>query len=253
MTVSLDQALSGLPDTVQRVLRDVVAAAQQALGPNLRCLALFGSGAEKRLRATSDVNLLFVLAAFEQAQVDGLRAELRTAEAAARVDAMFLLERELPLAAEAFAGKFADIRRRHVILHGDDLVRGLEIPRRAAIFRNRQLLLNLILRLRHAYVLQSLREEQAALVVAEAAAPLRAAAASLAELKGGTVESPRAALESFVATLPERDWPEVLGRLTEARVETILPPGVAGPTILRLVALAEHLRAAFDALSSAEA
>jgi predicted nucleotidyltransferase len=70
----IDRTLEGLPDVVQRVLRGVATTAQTALGDSLRALLLFGSGAEKRLRTTSDVNLLFVLARFDRAQVDALRA-----------------------------------------------------------------------------------------------------------------------------------------------------------------------------------
>jgi len=248
MKAALQDRLADLPAPVQQALTLVVDAAVEHLGDDLRCIALFGSGAEKRLRTTSDVNLLFVLRRFDRARADLLRSDLRAAEAAVRLEAMFVLERELAPAAEAFAGKFADIRSRHLILHGEDLLADLTIPRAAAIFRNRQILLNLILRLRHDYLLRGLREEQLARVVAEAAAPLRAAAASLAELRGGVVESPRAALEDFVRTLTEAEWPAVLRRITEARENAILPAGVAGDTLCRLIDLAEALRAAFDAL-----
>jgi hypothetical protein len=51
-----DPALANLPPRVQEVLRDFVEAARGAFGPDLRAVVLYGSAAEGRLRATSDVN-----------------------------------------------------------------------------------------------------------------------------------------------------------------------------------------------------
>lgn len=248
MTVDLGGRLAGLAPPVQQAIGRVVEAAVESLGDSLACIALYGSGAEKRLRASSDVNLLFVLKRFDPAQTDTLRAELQAAEAAIRLDAMFVLEHELPAAAEAFASKFADMRRRHIVLFGEDRLADLQVPRAAAIFRNRQILLNLILRLRHDALLRADHEEQLARSIADAASPLRAAAAALTELNGGSAESPRAALEAFAAALPEPDWPEVMGRIVEAREKLVLPPGVAGAMLRRLMALAEALRRAFNEL-----
>jgi hypothetical protein len=72
---------------------------------------------------------------------------------------MFLLATEVPAAMEAFAAKFADVLRRRRVLFGDDPFAGRTIPRAAEIARLRQVLLNLILRLRAAYVSDGDREE----------------------------------------------------------------------------------------------
>src|SRR5205807_1909594 len=98
----------------------------------LRSVVLFGSAAEGRLRATSDVNLLFVLRTFDLDGVDKLREPLRLAEIGARIAPMFLLESELQAAATAFAVKFTDIAHRRRVLHGDDPFVSLAVPRAAA-------------------------------------------------------------------------------------------------------------------------
>src|SRR3954447_11775063 len=103
----------GLPETVERAITSFVDAAKPAFGANLVSIVLFGSGAEQNLRATSDVNILLVLKRFDQAAADRLREPLRYAHAAVELNAMFLLEAELPAAMEAFAVKFADIQARH--------------------------------------------------------------------------------------------------------------------------------------------
>lgn len=241
-------AAPSLPANVSRVLAGVVEAARAALGGNLKSLLLFGSAAEGRMRATSDVNLMVVLETFDAEKIDGLRDLLRTAHAAVKLEPMFILAGEVAGAASAFAVKFADVLRRRKVLFGVDPFVGVSVPRAAEIARLRQVLLNQTLRLRQQYVLRSLREEQAAVAVAEAAGPLRACAAALLELAGRPVPSPRDALASVAAALPGTGWTEVLARLSEAREHRTLPPGVAGPTLLRLADLASALRGEVEGL-----
>src|SRR5262249_23016997 len=194
--------LADVPSRVREVLGDFVEAARGAFGSDLRAVVLYGSAAEGRLRATSDVNVILVLGAFDRARAEALREPMRPAQAAVRLAAMFLLESEIPAAAEAFSVKFADILRRRRLLFGDDPFTRLAISRAAEITRLKQVLLNLILRLRAAYVLRSLREEQVAVLVAEAAGPLRACAATLIELEGRPAGSSREALQRVAAAVP---------------------------------------------------
>lgn len=238
-----------LPGTVRRSLADLLEAARAAFGQGLRSVVLFGSAAEGRLRATSDVNLIFVLDRFDQDAVDRLGETLRVVQAAVALNPMFLLETEIPAAAEAFAAKFADILRRRRVLLGEDPFADVSVPRGAAIARLKQVLLNLLLRLRALYAMRSLREEQLALVVAEAAGPLRSSAATLLELTGTPPGSPKEALERVAASLTDDSFRELLARLSEAREQRILPPGVAGPTLFRLMELVSALRVRVEALS----
>jgi predicted nucleotidyltransferase len=234
---------------VDREIEAFVDAASRVLGSDLRSIVLFGSAAEGKLRATSDVNVVLVLSAFDPAKVDSLREPLRTAHAAVRLSPMILLESEIPSAAEAFAEKFSDILRRRRVLHGSDPFAGVSIPRSAAIGRLRQVLLNLVLRLREQYVLKSLREEQTAHVVADTAGPLRSAAAALFDLEGTPASSPKEALRSVVLSFGGTGWSEVLDRISEARESGVLPAGVAGPTLLSLIEIAERLRKRAESLS----
>ncbi|HEX8253027.1 MAG TPA: hypothetical protein VF846_07775 [Thermoanaerobaculia bacterium] len=229
-----------LPTEVAGTIENLIASARTSFGDALRSVVLYGSGAEGRLRATSDVNLLFVLTRFDAA-ADAFREPFRFAQAAANVTAMFVLEEELADAAEAFAQKFADIERRHVVLYGDDLLARLEIPRPALVRRLRQVLLNLTLRLRGSYIEQSLREEQCALTVAESAAPLRTAAASILELEGRGTLAPKEALETLVRELGDARFVELLPHVSEARERRVLPAGQAAPMLLAMLDLARAL------------
>lgn len=227
--------------SVQGVLSEFVKQASAAFGTDLRAVVLFGSAVEARLRATSDVNLVVVLRRFERAQAEQLQRPLRVAQAAVRLTPMFLLESEVPAAAEAFAVKFDDILHRRALLFGTDPFEQLLIPRAARVARLKQVLLNLKLRLREQFVLRGLREEQLVLTIADAAAPLRSCAATLLELEGHAAGSPKDALHRFVESLPAASWTTLLARLSEARETRNLEPGVGAATLFELIELATHL------------
>jgi hypothetical protein len=227
-----------VPDHVREVLDGVVDAARRAFGDDLRSIVLYGSAAEGRLRATSDINLMFVLGRFDEEKANHFREPFRFACAAADVNAMFVLDSQIELAAREFAQKFADMQRRHVVLFGDDPLAGINITREALVRRLQQSLLNLTMRLREMYVQRSLREEQCALTIAEATGPLRAAAASILELEGRGTLSPKEALQNFVHDLGPSDFVELLPHLSEARERRVLPPGRADDLLFTVIELA---------------
>jgi hypothetical protein len=234
------QTTHDLPAHVDRVLEDFMGAARQACGEALHSAVLYGSGAEGRLRATSDVNLILVLTEFTPQMADALREPLRLGQAAARLAVMFLLESEVAAAVNAYPVKYLDIIHRHRILHGSNPFEGLSFSRDACVFRLKQVLLNLRLRLRSRYVLRGLNEEQLVLVVADAVGPLRSCAATILELEGHAAPSPREALEQI---LPAEDsaWHGVINHLSQARQTRTLEAGVAGKTLFQVMELTELL------------
>jgi predicted nucleotidyltransferase len=213
---SLTLDVPGLTDRIAGFLSQFVEAAIREFGADLRSVVLYGSAAEGKLTPTSDINVLVVAKEFPRAAIDGLRETYRTAEAAVNLKVMFVLESELSFAAEAFAQKFADILRRHRVLHGSDPVASLVISRPAEIFRVKQMLLNLRLRLRESYVSRSLRAEQCARILADTYGPLSTAAATLLELEGGARIPPAAALEQVLRS-QARDWRPFLNQILAIR------------------------------------
>jgi predicted nucleotidyltransferase len=234
---------------LEGVLSELIDAAKRCFSTDLVLAALFGSAAEDRLRPGSDVNILFVLECFDAVKVDAFRAALRTAHSALRVQAMFLLRAELPVAAELFAVKFNDMRTRHRMLHGPDLLKDLVIDNAELRRRLREDLLNLAIRLRERYVMVSLREEQLVAVIASAAPPLRASAMALLKLRGIEAPSLREALETVVAGIGNAAFSAAVANLSQAREEQRLPPGVAGPMLLAISGLATHLRAQLEGVA----
>jgi hypothetical protein len=159
---------------------------------------------------------------------------------------MFLLEAELPAAAELFTVKFNDIRNRHRVLFGSDPMQGLPIDKAELRQQLREVLLNIGIRLRERYALISLREEQLVRVIAEVAGPLRAAAVALRDVLGEPSLAPREALEAVAAGTQDSAFIEAVTLLPLARQQQSLPAGAGGPALLALSRLASHLRQALE-------
>jgi predicted nucleotidyltransferase len=225
-------------ERADRVLADLVPAARSALGDTLESIVLFGSAAEGRLRPASDVNVIFVLNRFDAARVEALGETVRVAQAAIRLAPMVMLRDEIPHAAAAFAVKFADIVRRHRVLHGDDPFEGLTISRERLIARLTQVLLNLRLRLRASYLTRNTFDDQLIGVIVHAAGALRSAAATLRELEGQTRVSARESLAQIVQELGDARYAQVVEQMSVARERGVLPPGAPRPAALALIDLA---------------
>ncbi len=221
--------LHDVPDRVRPVLEDFISGTQAAFGGSLQSIILFGSGAEGRLRPTSDVNLLLVLDNFSAEAAIRLQPQLEMAYATIRLRVMFLLDSEVDAAMQAFAQKFADIGRRRRVLYGPDVFAGRHVSRDAAIRRTRQVLLNLTLRLREQYALTPARPEATVAAMVDAVGPIRTCAAEILELEGHPAASPKDALAAVAQA-----WPEELGylpayfsSLREAATPSAPPPHTA--------------------------
>jgi predicted nucleotidyltransferase len=240
------QLPGNLSADVREWLSRTSAALVRSFADDLRSLILFGSAAEGRMRASSDVNLLVVLNRLDVDRLNDVAELIQAGAAAVELHPMFMLFSELSLAAEAFAVKFDDIAHRHVLLYGVDPFGDLVIPRAFLIGRIQQVLLNFTLRARSNYAVNRNREKVLAVAVADAAAPLRRSAQAILELRGGPSASPKEALEILAAELGS--WSEDLQNLTRARREVQLPAGTAGALLLRLAALAEAMQGPAAAL-----
>ena len=224
-------------ETVSSIVSEFVEAAKKSFQDDLISVILFGSAAEDKLRASSDVNILLVLKNFSMVNVDSFCAPLRMAHVTCRVETMFLLESEIADATEAFAVKFDDIERRRKVLFGSDIFANIKIPRQAMKTRLRQVLLNLSMRLRERYAMSSQNEERLVELLAEMAGPLRASAASLLDLEGQKSSSPSEALRRLSASFDKEEFTAALDCMSQARGSETLSPGDAGKSIFSLMSL----------------
>jgi hypothetical protein len=189
-----------------------------------------------------------VLSRFDPACIDAMRPVLQRGHAAVRLAVMWLVDEELPAAAEAFAVKFADITRRHRVLLGPNPFERLAIPRRAAIVRVRQVLLNLVLRLRASYALERDHQERLTFAIADAIGPLRASAAEILEIEGAPAPTAREALERLGAEWHPVRAEAFLKAARTARETRRLDTGVAATMFIEMIELARHLHGRAQAL-----
>jgi predicted nucleotidyltransferase len=142
-----------LPPDIAQTLDEFRAKSVEIFGSSLTSLLLFGSAAEGRLRATSDVNVVMVFSHLDLDRVKVWRSQVELLVAAIGLQPLILLEDEISAAAEAFAVKYFDILHRRRVLHGADPFATLTISDAALQRRVSQVLLNLALRLRHTLLL----------------------------------------------------------------------------------------------------
>jgi predicted nucleotidyltransferase len=233
-------AFSGLPAHVAAILESFVGEARDALGPDLVSVVLFGSAADGKLQASSDVNLILVLAAFDAGKLKDISDTLQAAEAAIQLRVMFLLEREIAAAMDFFAQKFADVLRRHRVLFGKDVFAAKTVSRQPEIFRLRQILLNLTLRLREACVSRGQQAEQVAHVLAETFGPLRAAAATLMELEGKPVSDSGAAFAVLASSFGADGEGAAAGLIAAHGRKPLADPQ---QVLVQVINLVEHIAA----------
>ncbi len=190
-----------LESRVTILLDDFVNTAVSSIGKDLRAIYVYGSAAENRLRATSDVNLILILKSFSIEAVNSIREKYRNAHAAIKLRVMFVLESELGEVSQAFPLKFEDINSRHKLLFGENLLKKTDLSRDVQLQAIRQNLLNIQLRLREQYVLVSLRPEQLGRVISEMMGPLRACTFTMCNVLGVKAQNPRESLEICVSKL----------------------------------------------------
>ena len=186
-----------LPPDIAATLEAFRAQSVESFGDSLKSLLLFGSAAEGRLRATSDVNLVMVFSHLDLGRVKTWRSQVELLVAAIDLQPLILLDDEISAAAEAFAVKYFDILHRRRVLHGTDPFATLKISDEALQRRVSQVLLNLAMRLRHTMLFVNDAGRTHALV--DAIGPLRASAVALLELTRQPLKEPREALLAFAA------------------------------------------------------
>lgn len=145
--------LPGAPDVVAQTLQTLIGDLRAGAGPQFAGLVLYGGLARGHYRpGRSDVNVVVLLRRVDACVIKAIAPALRDARRAAAVEALLMTPDEVPQAALDFPTKFLDIQRHHRVLHGDNPFAALSLPARAVQRRVAQSLHNLLLRLRHRFL-----------------------------------------------------------------------------------------------------
>ena len=139
-----------LPERHQRKLDRAVGQLKGTLRENIHSIILYGSAIRGGFHeSTSDLNLLIVL----NNSTAQAHAAIRDVVSGVREIAPFIVELGgMPRATRVFALKFLSIRRDYQVLHGEDPLATMDVPKPLEILLAEQELRNLRMRLVNRYV-----------------------------------------------------------------------------------------------------
>lgn len=112
-------------------LDELVQKLEAAAGANLKSVILYGSAATEEFHAKhSDLNVLCVLEQADAARLEALHGAVEWwTRRGQRAPLVFTLE-ELRRSADIFTIELLDMKARHRVLHGENVLAGLEVPLR---------------------------------------------------------------------------------------------------------------------------
>lgn len=112
-------------------LNELVQRLQAAAGANLKSVILYGSAATEEFHAKhSDLNVLCVLEEADAARLEALHGAVEWwTRRGQRPPLVFTLE-ELRRSADIFVIELLDMKSHHRVLHGENVLTGLEVPLR---------------------------------------------------------------------------------------------------------------------------
>ena len=225
----------------QTQISEFVEYVISTFGNDCYSIFIFGSAAEGRLRATSDVNLAVVVNQTSFEKMDQIRDQFRIKHATIQLKLLLLKADEISQFAHLFAVKFNDMNARHVNLYGPDIFNEYQPSRAATLNRLAQESLNLTLRLRERYLLTSLREEQLTPIVADITSAIRVIAANILKLEGQIFEHPKDAFQKLLSTLNWPDSDRLISNMSASREQKPLPPGEGTFTVIQLLNITEKI------------
>src|SRR5712672_4406882 len=113
----------------EKQITDFVERLKQAAGANLECVALFGSAANGEFHADySDINILCVVRELSASVLATLAPAINVWTRNKFPAPLIFSYTELERSADVFAIEMLDIRQRHRILYGDDILAGINVP-----------------------------------------------------------------------------------------------------------------------------
>ncbi|MCL6565552.1 MAG: nucleotidyltransferase domain-containing protein [Acidobacteriia bacterium] len=138
---------------MEKLLRELVERLQQAVGPNLQSVILYGSAAAGEYQpGFSDLNILCVVENLDLEALEQLSPVIAWWTKTGQPAPLVFPREELLRSADVFAIEMLDIRAAHRVLHGENLFATLQVPMHLhRIEVERELRLQL-LRLRQRYL-----------------------------------------------------------------------------------------------------
>jgi hypothetical protein len=182
---------------------ELVAAARRwlepvrtALGPDFLSAYLTGSVLTQGFdSAHSRINLLVVARTLAADTLDRLADSLPESAKAPHFDPMFMTRDQMLASLDVFPIEWLDLIERHLLLEGDDVFAGVDVPRTFLRLQCEHELRGKHLRLRHEYLASAKRPERLAEVLSRLSSGFHTLFRTLLRLNG---ETPPAAHERVI-------------------------------------------------------
>lgn len=239
-----------IPPEIETALSGFCSELGKRLGANLESVILYGGLAKGEFTPSkSDANLMLVVGTVSLADLDVIREVSEAAQRHVHLSLLTLARADIADSAEVFSSKFLDIQRHHRTLHGKDVAATMVVPRERLKRQCSRELMNLLLRLRQAYLLRSQRTEMIEAALLKAVPGLMANLATEIELLTGQAHATKAAIVAASKGIGLDEG--VLRRLLELRSGLAKPDKAALKALFAdLLSLLEKAIDRLDAVQS---
>jgi hypothetical protein len=197
-----------LLDAARRWLSPVRAA----LGPGFVSAYVTGSVLTRGFDpAHSHINLLVIARSLEPDVLDGIAAAAPDPRRKPQVDSLFMAQEQVRASLDVFPIEWLDLIERHLLLEGEDVLAGLEVPLTNLRLQCEHELRAKHLRLRHEYLASAKRGERLAEVLVRMASGFHTLFRTLLRLHGEVPPPNTERVVERVAALFSLDATALLG------------------------------------------
>ena len=149
----------------------------------------------------SHINLLVIARGLEPDVLDALAAAVPDARGTPRIDPLFMAQEQVRASLDVFPIEWLDLIERHLLLEGEDVFAGLEVPKTHLRLQCEHELRAKHLRLRHEYLALAKRPGELADVLAKLASGFHTLFRALLRLRGETAPADTVQVIARVAAL----------------------------------------------------
>lgn len=149
----------------------------------------------------SRVNLLVVARSLEPDVLDRVAGALTESKRTPQIDPLFMTRDQMIASLDVFPIEWLDLIERHLLLEGEDVIAGIEVPRTFLRLQCEHELRSKHLRLRHEYIASASRPERLAEVLARLASGFHTLFRTLLRLRG---EEPPASTERVIERVADQ-------------------------------------------------
>ncbi|MFL2480549.1 MAG: hypothetical protein ACJ0K4_13450 [Verrucomicrobiales bacterium] len=179
---------SAIPENLASDISSFTSGLERDLGDSLVSVVLYGGLVKNEMIKESDrVKIMVVIKDVKISNLDKVGDALLSTKRAGQIQLLTLTPSDLSSSTDVFPIKFLDMQQDYEILHGDDVVKDLEVGRDHLRIRCEQEIKNLMLKLRSMYLHSRKDTKVLQKILLKAYYSFLQSGDALAELKTGKV------------------------------------------------------------------